>query len=346
MSSSPATVEDGQFSGAVLNLFNDPKSALDRENYQLDSFVGFDSAEQYYIPPIPFDRLSKLLRVNPHHGALASLKARKAASFMLPNPMISRQTVVRALTDFEATGNGFFRATFNQAQKADQIHYLPTINTRRLKAEKRTFGWIKSGVAHDPDKLIKFKAHEVQQLMQHDPFQQIYGVPYWIGGLQSILLGEDVRVYMRMFFKNGGSTGDIVATAGLSGPAQDVMEELLDSPTGDGRFKRILAQFPRGEIDKMLKVLPYSTGSEKIDYSKLAAMTATDILEAWRMPPELAGMRPEVVGGSGDLDKIKAMYHENEIVPIQQQLADELEVFTGSANRLQFKDCEPISKSD
>lgn len=324
--------EEAACRATVLNQFNDPKSALDQDRYNLDTFIGVDSMEAYHLPSIPFDRLSKLLRANPHHGALPSFKARKVASYMKPNALISRQTLIRAVTDYEATGNGFFKGDYNQAGKVSKINYLATINTRRLTTERLQYCWLRS--QKEP---LKFNPREVVHIMQHDPFQQIYGVPYWIGGLQSVLLGEDVRVYMRMFFKNGGSTGDIVATSGLSGPAQEVVEETMDGPTGDGRFKRLLLQFPRGEIDKMFKVLPYSTGSEKIDYSKLAAMTATDILEAWRIPPELAGMRPEGVGGSGDLDKIKQMYFENEILPIHQMLTDELEVFTGSQHRLEFE---------
>lgn len=320
-------------SGTVLNLFQDPKSALGNERFELDSFVSFDSSESFYVPPIPFTKLSKLLRVNPHHGALPSFKARKVASYLQPNKLISRQTIIRALTDYEATGNGFFKVSNTRGGATDRVEYLPTINTRRLKEDNR-YGWVQS----NPNPLIKFKEGEVKHIMQHDPFQQIYGTPYWIGGLQSVMLGEDVRVYMRMFFKNGGSTGDILATAGLSKQAQDIVQELMDSPTGDNRFKRLLLQFPRGEIDKMLKVLPYSTGSEKIDYSKLADMTATDILEAWRIPPELAGMRPEGTATSGDLDKIKDMYYENEIVPIQQMLADELQDVLGPNNPLLFSE--------
>lgn len=323
--------DEQHVSGVVLNQFQDPKSALGTERFELDSFISFDSSETFYVPPIPFTKLSKLLRVNPHHGALPSFKARKVASYMLPNKVISRQTVIRALIDFESTGNGFFKLTKNRGGTVDSVDYLPTINTRRLKETDR-YGWIQDS----PKPIIKFNQGEIKHIMQHDPFQQIYGMPYWIGGLQSVLLGEDIRLYMRMFFKNGGSTGDILATAGLSKPAQDVVEQLMDSSTGDNRFKRLLLQFPRGEIEKMLKVFPYSTGSDKIDYSKLADMTATDILEAWRIPPELAGMRPEGTATSGDLDKIKDMYHENEIVPIQQMLADELADILGPKNPLIF----------
>jgi len=329
--------EEQSVSGKVLNLFSDPKTAIDNERFETDSFVSFDSEMAYYMPPIPFSKLSKLIRVNPHHGALPLFKARKVASYMKPNNLISRQTIIRALVDFESTGNGFFKLERNRADQVTRINYLPTINTRRLKGDN-CYGWIQDR----PKPLIKFKKDEVIHIMQHDPFQQVYGIPYWVGGLQSILLGEDVRIYMRMFFKNGGSTGDILATAGLSKTAQDIVQELMDSPTGDNRFKRLLIQLPRGEVEKMLKVLPYSTGSEKIDYSKLAAMTSTDILEAWRIPPELAGMRPEGTATSGDLDKIKDMYYENEIVPIQQMLSDELCDFLGPNNPLLFD--QPMMK--
>lgn len=326
------TLPDGSVSISVTNQFGDPESALAKERYEFGFTAGLLDNGDYYQPPIPFSGLVKLLRVNPHHGGLPSFRARQAVKYMIDNPLISRQTLTRAIMDDQCSGNGFFQIVRNQAKQVSRIEYVPMVRTRRAKEPNR-YGYL---TAEREFKL--YKPGEILHVMQHDPAQQIYGMPHWIGAMQSILLGEDVRVFPRLFFKNGGSTGDVLATSGLGSKDQQAVESKFDAVKGSGRWKRIVLQFARGKIDDMIKTIPYSTGGDKIDYSKLAAMTATDIMEAWQIDPSLAGMRAETPGGNGDLDKIKLTDHENQTLPLQQRFADALNEVLPAAHKLQFRD--------
>lgn len=328
----PATLPDGSVSIEVINRFGDPQSELAKERYELGFASTLLDEGDYYRPPISFSGLVRLLRVNPHHGGLPSFRARQAVKYMLDNPYISRQTLTRAIMDDQTSGNAFFLVVRNKAGGLVRIEYRPMIRMRRAKADN-TYGWLTN-----EQEFNLFQPGEILHVMQHDPAQQIYGIPHWIGALQSILLGEDVRIFPRLFFKNGGSTGDVLATSGLSSNDQKAVEEKFAQIKGSGRWMRVVLQFARGKIDEIIKTIPYSTGSDKIDYSKLANMTATDIMEAWQIDPSLAGMRPEVAGGAGDLDKIKLTDYENQTLPLQQRFADALNTVLPVGNPLVFRE--------
>lgn len=334
---------DGSVTVSVSNAFGDPQTALDKERYEL-YYSSANERDEYYRPSIPFEGLVKMLRVNPQHGTLPSFRAEQVVKFMKPNAVLSRSVLLKVIMDDQTSGNGFFKLVRNAAGRVMRVEYLAMINTRRAVSDPNTYGWLNSN-----KEFKKFKQGEILHVMQHDPAQQIYGVPHWVGAMQSILLGEDVRIFPRLFFKNGGSTGDLVATSGLSKGDQDVVESTLNKIKGIGRFKRIILQFARGKIDEILKVIPYSTGSDKIDFSKLASLSATDILEAWRVRPELPGMQSDAPGNALDLEKVIKLDYENQTVPLQQRYIEALNAVLPPQHPLEFmtwKEMYPDSDSD
>lgn len=314
------TTPHGSFSAAIVNRYGDPESALESSRMELIYGAKLTHNGQYYDPPMPFEGLARLRRVNPHHSPLPEFVASGVVRYLKPHPLVSRADLKKLLIDYETTGNGFLRRTINAAGKTTRLTYQPTINTRRA-ADPSRYGFI----SQNSREFVLFNGVEIVHLMQHETLQQVYGVPYWIGAMQSILLGEDVRIFPRLFFKNGGSTGDMVITSGLFASEQQGVETTLGGIKGAGRFLRMVLQFSRGKIDEMIKVIPYSTGSDKIDFSKLANLSSDDVLDAWGIRAELVGMTPDTPGGSGDLDKIKQLWHEGGIIPRQQALQDALE---------------------
>ncbi|MEB4591394.1 hypothetical protein VSS37_10425 [Candidatus Thiothrix sp. Deng01] len=307
-------------SAVVANRWGDPESALEASRLELVYGSQLAHNGQYYEPPIPFEGLARLRRVNPHHSPLPEFVANWVVRYMKPHPLIQRQELRRMLIDYETTGNGFLRRHTDQAGRTVRISHQPTINTRRA-ADPARYGYLKP----DTREFQLFYGVEILHHAQHETLQQMYGTPYWIGAMQSILLGEDVRIFPRLFFKNGGSTGDMVVTSGLTGKEQENVEGIVGKVKGGGRFLRMVFQFSRGKIDEMVKVIPYSTGSDKIDFSKLANLSSDDVLDAWGIRAELVGMTPDTPGGSGDLDKLKRMWHEGGVIPRQQALQDLLE---------------------
>lgn len=341
----------------VLNQFGDAESALktERDKYLNTSILSAKQCadgDYYYEPPIPFDELVKLLRVNSHHGALPSYKAQLLVKYMKPNKLIDSQVLMNAAIDDGAAGNAFFRVCKSRAGKVISLDYLPMVNMRRVvdkpqylylnaRAGGELYSMYQGVEGVTEEKAHVFDPHEVIHIKQHDPVQEIYGVPHWIGAMQSILLAEDVRIFPRLFFKNGGSTGDFILTSGLPKPDQEVIEKALYQTKDGNRFKRVLLQFPRGSLDEVFKSVPYSSGAEKIDYSKLADLCVSDVLAAWRVRPELAGMSP-AGHNTGDLEKIRYLYHVNEIVPMQQKFANAINQHLPKEHWLEFNDFESM----
>lgn len=322
---------------SVSNQFGDPESALQSSRFELADSSSNNG--EYYEPPLPFSGLAKLLRVNPHHGTLPSFRAGLVAKYLKPNALISRPLLRRVVADQQAVGNGFFKFTRTTGGQVIGVDYQAMINTRR-SLEQNRYGYIAAD-----GKFIKFKAGEICHVMEHDPFQQIYGIPHWIGAVQSILLGEDARLFQRLYFRNAGNTGDFLTTSGLSSDDQKLFDEKIDGLKGKGKFKRVTIHLPKGDIDKIFKAIPHSVGTEKLDISKLASLSAGDILEGWRIRPELAGMMPENTGGSGDLSKIMEMDHLNEVIPLQQLFADTLNEHLPKQHWLAFYNYGEINKT-
>lgn len=303
----------------AIKKFGDPASALegsgtfyDGEFFSRSYYYSPVVLQDYYVPPVNLVGLSRLPKVNPHHGAMVSFKANMLLKYFdASNQIISRQTLKKLAIDYNTFGNAYLNVIKNNNGVTVAARHLPAINTRRKPGN--TYCYLK------PDNtLLDFSVGEVVHLMDYDAEQQIYGVPYWIGALQSILLGEEARMFPRRFFKNGAVTGNIITTSGLPAEDEELLDENFSGTKGTGNWSSMHLGFASGDIDKLIKVIPMSNEGAKIDFTKFMAATATDILEAWRVRPELAGMMPENTGGTGDLLKIMDLYYEFEVLPYLQ----------------------------
>ncbi len=293
------------------SAFGEPKSAVDAND--ITDYLGVFLAEQdYYTPPVSLKGMIQLMRANPHHGTLPSLKANLLTKYMQPNAAIPLHVLRKAAIDYSCMGNCYFQCITNRMLQVIELRHLPAINMR-VKPDGRYCMLQPRGKVQD------FKEGEVIHLMDYDPMQQIYGIPYWFGAVTSILLGEDSRLFPRRFFKNGAHTGNLIATSGLLPTEEKALKEKLKSTKGIGNFRSAHIGLPTGDVDKVIKVIPIGEIGSKIEFTKLSDLSATDILEAWRIRPELAGMMPEQNHGSGDLTKIMELNYEYEIIPFQQE---------------------------
>lgn len=298
-------------SNITLSFFGDPESSV--TTHHLSDYVGvfYNDYGNYYIPPVSMLGLIQLMRANPHHGTLPSFRANMLLKYFEQNALVSRKNLKHTAIDYSSTGNGYFQLIRNRLQQVVEVKHLPAINMRRMKNDK--YGYLtKNGV------LMPFKKGEVWHLAEYDPAQQIYGIPYWFGAVQSILLGEDARLFPRKFFKNGAHMGNVFATSGLQPKEEKAIKDQLERTKGIGNFRTMHIGLPSGKVEEVIKIIPIGEIGSKVEFTKFMNQSATDILEAWRFRPELVGMMPEV-GSSGDLAKIMMMNYENEVIPFQQE---------------------------
>ena len=255
-----------------------------------------------------------LYRAHPIHSSCASFRANMAVKYMKPNNAISRDVLHRIAMDLGLMGNGYFQLAPNSEGITVAIDHVRAVNTRKMEGNQ--FCALVKG------KIVPYAAGEIVRVEDYDPAQEHYGTPYWIAAKQAILLGEDVLIFPRAFFSNGAHTGKFIATSGMKDGDKESFEEQVKGTTSKraGVFKTVFAHILNGDIDKMFKVFNMSENTEKIDFTRLGNASSKLITAAWRVRPELAGIMPENPGGTGDLAKIREMYHENEIVPLQHQL--------------------------
>lgn len=287
---------------------------------------------EYYRPTISFKGLAKLPRVNPQHSRLPSMVANWVVKYMAPNKLISREALRRAVIEYNGIGNGFIRINRTRGGGVYGTEHLPALRVRRMK-NLAQYGWL------DDDNAIKpYNVGEVVHIYEYDMLQEVYGVPFWIGALQSILLGEEIRLFPRRFFGNGAHAKKMIVTTGLGPEDRKSIDKQIQGTINGGQFKTIMAHMNKGEVEKLIKVIDFAADASKIEYNKLAEMTGTDVLEAWGIPPELAGQMPDGTGTSRDLDKIERVFHSTMIVPIQQLFADALNPHLPINSQLVFID--------
>lgn len=331
----PSPSDTARDDDTMVFEFGKPDSALaPNPARELVSILSYDG-DEYYRPSIPFELLAMLGRTHPQHSPLPKFTAEWVVKYMKPHPLLRREILKRAVQEDASMGNAFFRIERNSNNGVVGVGHSPTINTRRMKEDDR-YGWLdrKSG------KFEPYKKGEIVHVMQYEPIQNIYGMPYWIGAVQSILLGEDVRLFPRRFFGNGAHTGKGVFTTGLGKADRQLVNEQLAKTKGSGNFSSVVLHLPRvsnGKVDDLIKVVSFDADqAAKIDYGKLADLSSDDVLEAWGYRPEVVGQTPNALGGSGDLDKLVRMTHGSIIEPIQQRFADALNDHLPDRHPLEF----------
>jgi len=298
----------------AINRFGDPRSALDISHITDYEGVRLHYNKEYYKPPVPILGLIQLMKASPVHGPLPFIVAKMLMDLFIDNDLIDREEMEAFAIDYKSTGNAYLQLIKNKAGVVIGLEHLPAVNIRRL-IKKNRYCQIKSN-----GEIIKFKEGEVWHLKDYDPEQNIYGLPYWYGAVQSILLAEDARLFPRRFFGNGAHTGFILATSGLETEEEKAVKEVVEGTKGILNFSSIHIGLPEGKVDDVIKLIDVGDLSNKIEFKAFFEYTTKEILAAWGIRSELAGQTPESPGGSGDLSKIFRLNYQNIVKPFQNEI--------------------------
>lgn len=322
---------DSQPSFSTVEMrFGDTRSAVDTNSVADYLGVWLDNTAEYYMPPVSLRGLGQLLQANAVHGTLPFSTANWLAKYYIENPLLSFGDLKRLVIDYRSMGNGYLQKVKNSAGTVIKLKHVPAVNVRR-KIENQYCWLTNTGTVKD------FKPDEIWHLQDYDPLQQIYGVPYWFGALNSILLGEETQLFPRKFFKNGAHMGNLFATSDMLPSEETMFKNMLSETKGPGNWRSIHIGGMKGDVDKKIKVIPIGDLGDKIEFTRLAEASDMRILSAWRFRPELAGMMPGNNQSTGDLDKIKDLHYEYEIIPLQQEIM-QINDFLKTPNKLKFKD--------
>ena len=304
-------------SNAMAFTFGDPEPILD--GHRITDYVGIWLLDngQYYAPPVSWSGLARLRGANAYHGPLLEFKTNMILGSFHASPACPVSEMNPFTTDYVMFMNAYFQKIKNFMGEVIYLKHLPAINMRRMKEDNRYCMLNVDGSRTD------FEVGEVIHIKNYDVAQTIYGIPSYLGAIQSMLLNEDATLFRRRYYLNGAHVGYIFysASANLDEPEKNAIRDAVKSSKKLGNFRNLFLHIPNGR-EKDIQIIPVGDFSTRDELQKIKNISRDDIIAAHRIPPALASIVPaEARGGYGDIEKSDKVYVKNEIIPLRNHLA-------------------------
>ena len=279
----------------------------------------------WYEPPVSLSALARLLRVGAHHESALRFKINVLASTFIPSPALSAEAFSGFALDYMVLGNAYLERRRNWLGGLLELrHALGKYTRRGLEAGRFFF-------VTDLQSPHEFPRNDLFQLREPDIHQEIYGLPPYLGALQSAMLNESATLFRRRYYNNGSHAGFILylTDAAQSQGDVDKMREQLTKAKGAGNFKNLFYYAPGGKKEG-IQLIPIGEVAAKDDFLNIKNTSRDDVLAAHRVPPQLMGMLPNNVGGFGDVEKAAKVFARNEIAPLQARMAHAINTWAGT----------------
>ena len=300
--------ESVMFSFDAPEIFNS-----DADNYQYSDLF-YNDSDDYWETPINRSGLNKLSRANAYHGAILMARRNMIAGRYRKGGL-TKQQLQANVNDYLEFGDAAILKLRNGFGKVVGLYPLPAMHLR--KNNDGDF-WL---LERDDEKRF-YKKEDVIFIKQYDPGQQIYGIPDYLGCVQSALLSSDATNFRRRYYKNGLHMGFIFyATDPNLGKEDEAdLKEKMTSSRGVGNFKSMFVNIPNGK-EKGIQLIPVGDIATKDEFEKIKSVTAQEVLVGHRFPVELAAIIPNS-GTRGDPVKFNYVYNANEVIPACHILMD------------------------
>ena len=236
--------------------FGDPEPVLSGAVYEYLGVWLLDNG-RYYATPVPWSGLARLLRANAYHGPILEFKTNMAMRGFRASAALTRRDMHAVATDYMVFANAYLLLSRNWLGEVARMRHLPAINMRRMKEPDRYGLLLPSGQFHE------FGPGEVLHLKNYDVSQTIYGLPGYLGAIQSMLLNEDATLFRRRYYKNGAHVGYIFysSSAQLEQAQQDAIKNAIQNARGVGNFRNMFLHIPNGR-EKDVQIVPVGTPLE------------------------------------------------------------------------------------
>lgn len=316
MTSQTNNLPDTQSAGLEAFTFGEPESVLDHGNI-VDLFQSLDNGI-WYEPPVSMEGLSRSLRASPHHSSAIYVKRNILTSTFVPNRLLSRSAFSAFALDYLVFGNAYLERRNNRLGEPIMLKNSLAKYTRRSSKKPNQYffitDWLKR---HD------FRPDSIFHLLEPDTNQEIYGIPEYLAAMQSAWLNEASTLFRRRYYKNGSHAGYIMY---LTDPAHneddiDSLRKAVKSSKGPGNFRNLFMYAPNGKKDGV-QVIPLSEVAAKDEFFNIKNVTRDDVLAAHRVPPQLMGVLPNVVGGYGAVEPVAKVFVVNELHPLQERFKE------------------------
>jgi len=298
---------------AEMFSFDDPIPVMERA--EILDYVQAWSNGKWYEPPVSWPGLSKSFRAGVHHASAIYFKRNVLSSTFKPHPLLSRAEFDKLALDYLVFGNGYMEPRKNMLGATMAFKRAPA------KYVRRTID-LKSFVQISAANQVEYAFPELYHMMEPDINQEVYGLPEYLGALNSAWLNESATLFRRKYHERGGSSGYIfyMSDAAQSQDDIDRLRDAFKSGKGIGAWKNLFMYAPGGDKDS-IKLIPLSEASAKDEFFNIKNVTRDDLLAAHRIPPNLIGIVPAqgTSGGMGAADTATAVFATNEIEPLQRR---------------------------
>jgi PBSX family phage portal protein len=299
--------------------FGDPEPVLSSAVVNFGSFLNM--AGEYYLPPVSFHGLTKLLGANPYHAPILHLKKNLISLYHKPNKIMSYSTLNDSAFDFLTYGNSFYQDHLNGFGKTVRLSRLPALNMRKHRTKNVYIQLLPVGLSQNSKSYIEYAEGEVLHIKETDVGQDYYGVPQYAGGIQSILLSEAATLFRRKYYINGAHLGYILVThdANIDNETRKQIEDNVRAGKGAGNFRSLYMNVTKSSSREPVKVIPIGDIGTKDEFQRIKEVTEMEMCAMHRMYPSLAAIIPANVGGFGNINDTFAVYKEIELTPMQQR---------------------------
>lgn len=312
--------------------FGDPEPVLSSNPMEyLGTYL--DIGGDYYRPPVDFSALAKLMDANANHGSILHFKKNMVLKWFVPGAVVNYATLKQLAMDYAITGNMYLQLFFNAFTRVVRVGRLPVLSMRRGKKPGQFFKLNNDG------SQIEFEPGEVVHITEPDIRQEVYGLPEYLGGIQSVLLSEDSGLFRRKYYINGAHMGYILVTndADLDEKTAKLIEQKVKDSKGPGNFRSLFLNIAKSQSREPVKVIPVGDIATKDEFERVKHITRDEILAMHRMQPGLSGIMPDNTGGYGDIEKILRVYYELEVEPLQKVFL-EINERIGVSGAVSFRD--------
>ncbi|WP_372373249.1 phage portal protein [Vreelandella venusta] len=267
--------------------------------------------DEWYEPPIPLSVLAKSYRATAHHGSALQVKRNILLKTFIPHPLLNRRTFSSLALDYLVFGNGYLEDVRGRLGRRLGLQHRGAKYMRR--GENDRYWWVPNYMER-----VELPAGRTVHLLEPDIDQTIYGVPDYIGSLQSAWLNESATLFRRRYYLNGSHAGFIMYVNDPAHDQKDIddMRKALKQSKGPGNFRNLFLYSPRGKKDGV-QIIPVSEVAAKDEFYNIKNITRDDQLAGHRIPPQLMGVVPQNAAGFGDAEKAAKVYVANELEPLQ-----------------------------
>ncbi|KMK51483.1 phage portal protein [[Actinobacillus] muris] len=286
-------------------------------------YIGLRFSDQFevYEPPLNRFALTRLPRQNAQHGGILNSRANMISANYHSGGLSKMDMRALSLNLIQYGDVGVLKVR-NGFGKVVRLVVLSSLYLRKMKNGNYRYLMRKSLFDSQSQTVYEYPENDVIFLKLYDPEQQVYGVPDYIGGIQSALLNNDATTFRRRYFNNGAHMGFILYTTDpdINEEMEKEIKHKIEQSKGVGNFKSLFVNIPNGHPDG-LKLIPVGDTGKKDEFGTIKDVSAQDIFTAHRYPPGLGGIIPSV-GSIGDVAKIREAYRLDEVLPMQAMIAE------------------------